>query len=64
MAHRTRFSTISPANMITMQGNAQIKNVQGEFSGSQLVYDLDSQNLVGDGNVRLLIEPATGAARH
>ena len=46
-------------NLITMQGNAQIKNVQGEFSGSQLVYDLDSQNLVGDGNVRLLIEPAT-----
>lgn len=46
-------------NLITMQGNAQIKNVQGEFSGTQLVYDLDSQNLVGDGNVRLLIEPAT-----
>ncbi len=46
-------------NLITMQGNAQIKNVQGEFSGTQLVYDLDSQNLVGDGNVRLLIQPAT-----
>ncbi len=46
-------------NMITMQGNAHIKNVQGEFSGAQLVYDLDNQNLVGDGDVLLLIEPAT-----
>ncbi|MEN1727038.1 MAG: lipopolysaccharide transport periplasmic protein LptA [Pseudomonadota bacterium] len=46
-------------NLITMRGNAEIQNVQGQFSGDQLVYDLDTQNLVGDGNVRLLIEPAT-----
>jgi lipopolysaccharide export system protein LptA len=46
-------------NLITMIGNARIRNVQGAFSGSKLVYDLDSQNLVGDGGVRLIIEPAT-----
>lgn len=46
-------------NRITMVGNARIRNPQGAFSGSQLVYDLDSQNLVGDGGVRVLIEPAT-----
>lgn len=46
-------------NLITMRGNAEIRNVQGQFSGNQLVYDLDTQNLVGDGGVRLLIEPAT-----
>lgn len=49
-------------NIITMLGNANIRNVQGEFSGSKLVYDLDSQNLVGDGGVRLIIEPATAAS--
>jgi lipopolysaccharide export system protein LptA len=48
-------------NIITMLGNAHIRNFQGEFSGSKLVYDLDSQNLVGDGGVRLVIEPASGA---
>jgi lipopolysaccharide export system protein LptA len=46
-------------NVITMVGNARIRNPQGAFSGSQLVYDLENQNLVGDGGVRLLIEPAT-----
>ncbi len=49
-------------NLITMKGNAEIQNVQGQFSGNQLVYDLDTQNLVGDGGVRLLIEPATAEA--
>jgi lipopolysaccharide export system protein LptA len=49
-------------NVITMLGNARIRNVQGDFSGSKLVYDLDSQNLVGDGGVRLIIEP-NGAER-
>jgi lipopolysaccharide export system protein LptA len=46
-------------NIITMVGNARIRNVQGDFSGSKLVYDLDTQRLVGDGGVRLIIEPAT-----
>ena len=46
-------------NLITMVGNAEIRNVQGTFSGSKLVYDLDSQNLVGDGGVRLIIQPDT-----
>lgn len=46
-------------NLITMLGNASIRNVQGAFNGTKLVYDLDSQNLVGDGGVRLIIEPAT-----
>ncbi|AKS41018.1 hypothetical protein WM2015_637 [Wenzhouxiangella marina] len=49
-------------NLITMLGNAEIQNVQGEFSGQQLVYDLDTQSLVGDGGVRLLIEPDTAEA--
>jgi lipopolysaccharide export system protein LptA len=44
-------------NLITMKGNAEIENVQGTFSGSTLVYDLDNQNLVGDGGVRLIIQP-------
>ncbi len=44
---------------ITMLGNARIRNVQGRFSGSKLVYDLDTQSLVGDGGVSLTIEPAT-----
>ncbi|MCC5864174.1 MAG: lipopolysaccharide transport periplasmic protein LptA [Wenzhouxiangella sp.] len=46
------------ANTITMIGDAHIQNPQGAFSGSTLVYDLDTQNLVGDGGVRLVIEPA------
>jgi len=46
-------------NLITMRGNAEIRNVQGTFSGSTLVYDLDNQNLVGDGGVRLVIQPET-----
>ncbi len=45
------------ANIITMIGNAHIRNIQGEFSGPRLTYDLDTQNLVGDGGVRLIIEP-------
>lgn len=47
-------------NIITMQGDARIRNVQGAFSGSKLVYDLDSQDLVGDGGVNLVIEPDAG----
>jgi|GEM_PF-839193 len=49
-------------NLITMRGNAEIRNIQGQFSGNQLVYNLDTQRLVGDGGVRLLIEPATTEA--
>jgi len=44
-------------NLITMLGSAEIRNVQGTFSGAKLVYDLDSQNLLGDGGVRLIIQP-------
>jgi len=47
------------SNLITMRGNAEIRNVQGQFSGSQLVYDLDTESLAGGGGVRLLIDPAT-----
>jgi lipopolysaccharide export system protein LptA len=47
-------------NIITMQGDALIRNVQGAFRGSKLVYDLDSEDLVGDGGVNLVIEPETG----
>ncbi len=48
------------ANTITMIGDAHIQNIQGAFSGSKLVYDLATQNLVGDGGVRLVIEPPSG----
>jgi lipopolysaccharide export system protein LptA len=49
-------------NLITMRGNAEIRNVQGQFSGTQLVYNLDTESLAGGGGVRLLIEPATAAS--
>lgn len=47
-------------NIITMQGDARIRNVQGAFSGSKLVYDLNNEDLVGDGGVNLIIEPDAG----
>ncbi len=44
-------------NHITMNSEARIRNPQGSFSGATLVYDLDTQNLVGDGGVNLIIRP-------
>ena len=47
-------------NRITMNTDARIRNPQGSFSGATLVYDLDTQNLVGDGGVNLVIRPGAG----
>ena len=47
-------------NRITMNVDARIRNAQGAFSGASLVYDLDTQNLVGDGGVNLVIQPGAG----
>lgn len=44
-------------NRITMNIDARLRNPQGSFSGATLVYDLDTQNLVGDGGVNLVIRP-------
>ncbi|MDT8409464.1 MAG: lipopolysaccharide transport periplasmic protein LptA [Wenzhouxiangellaceae bacterium] len=48
-------------NIVTLTGNARIRHEQGEFTGDELVYDLDSESLAGrsagDGRVRVVIEP-------
>jgi len=48
-------------NIITLTGNARLTHDQGEFTGDELTYDLDTENLVGrsdEGNrVRMVIEP-------
>lgn len=44
-------------NRITMNTDARIRNPQGSFSGATLVYDLDTQNLDGDGGVNFVIRP-------
>jgi len=51
-------------NLITLTGNARLKHSRGEFTGDELVYDLDTENMAGrttgDGNrVRVVIEPET-----
>lgn len=47
-------------NVVTLSGNARIRHEQGEFTGSQLVYDLDTESLSGrgsDGNqARVILE--------
>jgi len=47
-------------NVVTLSGNARIRHEQGEFTGNQLVYDLDTESLSGrgsDGNqARVILE--------
>src|SRR6056297_2439346 len=47
-------------NVVTLSGNARIRHEQGEFTGNQLVYDLDTESLSGrgsDGNqARVVLE--------
>lgn len=49
------------ANVVTLTGGAVIRHQQGEFTGDELVYDLDAESLAGrsTGNerVRVVIEP-------
>lgn len=49
------------ANVVTLTGGAIIRHQQGEFTGDELVYDLDAESLAGrsTGNerVRVVIEP-------
>lgn len=51
-------------NVVTLTGNARLVHERGEFNGDELVYDLDTENLVGrasEGNrVRVIIEPENG----
>lgn len=50
-----------PANIVTLIGNARIRHAQGEFTGHELIYDLDAESLAGrsegDDRVRVIIEP-------
>jgi len=46
------------ADTITMVGSAEIRMSKGEFSGNKLTYDMASKDLVGEGGVRVVIEPA------
>lgn len=49
------------ANIVTLTGNAVIRHEQGEFTGDQLVYDLNNESLSGSGDgdnrARVVIEP-------
>jgi lipopolysaccharide export system protein LptA len=58
-ARDIRFDVL--ANVITLTGNAIIRHEQGEFTGDELVYDLNAESLAGrstgDERVRVVIEP-------
>ena len=57
-ADRIEFEVIE--NVVTLTGNARLRHEQGEFTGNQLVYDLDTESLSGrgtDGNqARVVLE--------
>ena len=57
-AQRIEFQVIE--NVVTLTGNARLHHEQGEFTGNQLVYDLDTESLSGrgtDGNqARVVLE--------
>ena len=48
-------------NVVTLSQGARIRHEQGEFTGDELIYDLDTENLVGrgsaDNRARVIIEP-------
>lgn len=48
-------------NVVTLSDGARIRHEQGEFTGDELIYDLDTENLVGRGSAgnraRVVIEP-------
>lgn len=48
-------------NVVTLTGNARIHHVQGEFTGDELIYDLNNESLLGrsagESRVRVIIEP-------
>src|SRR6056297_502139 len=57
-AERIEFEVVE--NVVTLTGNARLRHEQGEFTGDQLVYDLDTESLSGrgtDGNqARVVLE--------
>ena len=57
-AERIEFDV--PDNVVTLTGSARLRHEQGEFTGDQLIYDLDTESLSGrgtDGNqARVVLE--------
>ena len=57
-AKRIQFDVIE--NVVTLIGDARLRHEQGEFTGDELVYDLDTESLAGrgsDGNqARVVLE--------
>src|SRR6056297_2498963 len=57
-AERIEFEVVE--NVVKLTGNARLRHEQGEFTGDQLVYDLDTESLSGrgtDGNqARVVLE--------
>lgn len=47
-AERIQFNVIE--NVVTLTGNARLRHEQGEFTGNQLIYDLDTESLAGSGS--------------
>lgn len=47
-------------NVVTLTGDARLKHEQGEFTGDELVYDLDTESLAGrgssDNQARVILE--------
>jgi len=60
-AQRIHFDVLE--NVVTLTGQARIRHEQGEFTGEELTYDLDTENLVGRGSegnrARVIIESET-----
>lgn len=44
-------------NLITMVGDAKVRDGRGTFTGAQLSYSLDTETMIGEGGVEVLIEP-------
>ncbi|MGK7295568.1 MAG: lipopolysaccharide transport periplasmic protein LptA [Candidatus Wenzhouxiangella sp. M2_3B_020] len=57
-ARRIHFDVVD--NVVTLTGSARLTHEQGEFTGDELVYDLDTERLAGRGaegnRVRVVIE--------
>ncbi|NEZ04670.1 lipopolysaccharide transport periplasmic protein LptA [Wenzhouxiangella sp. XN201] len=45
------------ARTVTLIGNAYIEEPRGTFSGSELVYNLDTQKTEGRGGIQMTVEP-------
>lgn len=60
-ARRIHYNVVT--NVITLTGNARLRHEQGEFTGDELVYDLDTERMAGrgssDSRARVIIEGET-----